>query len=336
MKASAFSWTIGRAGRVTAGAALVVFMMAPGGARAQAPPPPAAPAAAVRPAPPAGAGPADVAEAQQARFQIFVMEAVLQRAVDHGAEIMTRRIQAVMPNMVVLAGIARARGFRLPDYGVFFDVEVPALRRSVAWSFEMLDRPDPMLASALAELRQHVRSVGDVDMRQSLEEALQQVELQMGPLLPPGSAAPVVAGRSAKGSSAASTVSAATTATTAPVVAAPPAPAVVAASPAANAGPAAAAERASLLQNPESAYFGEVRQSLIEAMLDYGAPLDIGDNEWLTVAARDDEDTTRLTPGDVSDIPSLTLRIRGRDLRAFRTGQISRAEAIRRIEVRRY
>ncbi|MDE3155179.1 MAG: hypothetical protein KGN76_08750, partial [Acidobacteriota bacterium] len=97
-----------------------------------------------------------------------------------------------------------------------------------------------------------------------------------------------------------------------------------------------AADRASLLRDPESAYFDEVRKSLVEAMLDYGGPLDIGDDEWLTVAARDDEDPARLTPDDASEIRSLTLRIRGRDLRAFRTGRISRAEAIRRIEVRRY
>ncbi len=301
---------------------LLMIPLAGGGrAYAQAPAPPAA-------APPAPQ--AETAQSQQARYQIFVMEAVLQRAVDHGAEIMTHRIRAVMPNMVVLAGMARARGFRLPDYGVFFDVEVPALRRSIAWSFQMLDRPDPTLASALAELRQHVRSVGDRSMRQSLEEALQQVEQQMGPMLPSEAAAPAVAGRTRPAGSSPSTVSAATTATSSPAMAAttpPPAPSAAAPS---------AGDRAALLQDPESAYLDEVRKSLIEAMLDYGGPLDVGDHEWLTVAARDDEDPTRLAPGDGSDVRSLTLRISGRDLRAFRTGRISRTEAIKRIEVRRY
>src|SRR6185437_13981302 len=96
--------------------------------------------------------------AQPTPYQVFVMEAVLQRAVDHGAETLNQQIHRVMPNMIVLAGMSRARGFRLPDYGVFFDVEVPALRKSIAWSFQMLDRPDPSLTGALDELRQHVQT----------------------------------------------------------------------------------------------------------------------------------------------------------------------------------
>ena len=46
-----------------------------------------------------------------------------------------QRLQASSAaNMVMLAGLARARGFRLDDYGVVFDVEFPSMRRSMVWS----------------------------------------------------------------------------------------------------------------------------------------------------------------------------------------------------------
>jgi hypothetical protein len=43
-------------------------------------------------------------------------------------------------NMVMLAGMARARGFRLDDYGIVFDVEFPSMRRSMVWSMQELER----------------------------------------------------------------------------------------------------------------------------------------------------------------------------------------------------
>ena len=42
--------------------------------------------------------------------------------------------------MVMLAGMERARGFRLDDYGVVFDVEFPSMRRSMVWSLQQLER----------------------------------------------------------------------------------------------------------------------------------------------------------------------------------------------------
>jgi hypothetical protein len=263
---------------------------------------------------PAAAGQAAPASpgATPSPYQIFVMEAVLQRAVDHGAETLSQRIHRVLPNMVVLAGMSRARGFRLPDYGVFFDVEVPALRKSIAWSFQMLGRPDPALTGALDELREHVRSVGDAGMRESLEEALKQIEAEMGTMTAPGG--PMVSAATASGAR----------------------PAAATSRPAAAAAPQAtgsdAAERSALLQDPEGAYREAVRQALVDAMLDYGGPLSLGPDQWLVVAARDDEETMRL-PGEPPESHALTLRIRGRDLHAFHAGQISREEAIKRIEV---
>ena len=145
----------------------------------------------------------------QARYQVFVMEGVLERAVQHGGQLLSRRVQAVMPDMLLLAGAARARGFRLEGYGVFFDVEVPALRRSMAWSFRMLDQNGPGLASAVESLRRHVQTVGDPQARQDLEQALSRLELQVGPLTPrAGSATQSVTAESAGPGPSATVVSA--------------------------------------------------------------------------------------------------------------------------------
>jgi hypothetical protein len=90
------------------------------------------------PARPAG----ELAPAQiQARQQIAAMESALENAVRLGALMLTKRLQASnTDNHVTLAGLARARGFRLDDYGVVFDVEFPSMRRSIVWSIQELEK----------------------------------------------------------------------------------------------------------------------------------------------------------------------------------------------------
>lgn len=77
----------------------------------------------------------------QVRQQIAALENTLENAVRHGALMLNKRLQATnTDNMVILAGLTRARGFRLDDYGVVFDVEFPSMRRSVVWSIQELER----------------------------------------------------------------------------------------------------------------------------------------------------------------------------------------------------
>ncbi len=77
----------------------------------------------------------------QARQQISAFEAALESAVRYGAQMLDQRLQASSAaNMVMLAGMARARGFRLDDYGIVFDVEFPSRRRSMVWSLQELER----------------------------------------------------------------------------------------------------------------------------------------------------------------------------------------------------
>lgn len=77
----------------------------------------------------------------QARQQISGFEAALENAVRQGTLMLDRRLQeSSAANMVMLSGAARARGFRLDDYGIVFDVEFPSMRRSMVWSMQELER----------------------------------------------------------------------------------------------------------------------------------------------------------------------------------------------------
>jgi hypothetical protein len=246
--------------------------------------------------------------ALQARHQISVMESVLEQAVQYGAQMLSDRLRAAgMPDMVLLAGAARARGFRLDGYGVFFDLEVPAVRRSVAWSLRMMDRPDPRLMEALNALRGQVQALTDVRARANLDALIRQVELEVGPLA--GAATPQA------GATRAGTVSAATP-TLDGGVAAPSAPPP--------------------LTDPGDVYTSEVREALIDAMFDHSGSINLGAGEWLTIAARADMDR-RFLNGDPNDMPqTMVLRVRGSDLQAFREGQLSREEAVKRVEVNNF
>ena len=77
----------------------------------------------------------------QARQQIAAFEGALENAVRHGAQMLNQRMQASNADYgVMLAGLTRARGFRLDDYGVLFDVECPSMRRSMVWTMQELGR----------------------------------------------------------------------------------------------------------------------------------------------------------------------------------------------------
>jgi hypothetical protein len=242
------------------------------------------------------------ADLNHSRYQIAQMERALEGAVEHGATITRDRLQAVVPPaQMLISDNARVRGFRLEGYGVFFDVEVPSLQGTLPWSFRTLDQNDLGLESALKALKAHVEKNGDID----LQQALKRVELQVAPMpaLASSMAASVAGARNATGS-------------------------------AASAQDRPAGQRLdSILTDPDEAYRQEVKQALMEAMLDYSGPLSIGPEEWLTIAARGYEERPRLAPAD-SNVRTVVIRARGADLTAFRAAQLSKEEALKRIEVR--
>ena len=121
-------------------------------------------------------------ELLRVRYQIGVMERVLEQAVQHGAQMAGRQLPRLTPNIWLFSGPIRARGFVLAGYGLFFDVEVPALRRSLAWSLQTLEQQGLGIGNALRSLRTHVESLADPPARGALEEALLRIELQVGPV----------------------------------------------------------------------------------------------------------------------------------------------------------
>ena len=234
-------------------------------------------------------------DAQRAQYQLRVLERVLEQAVEHGAQVVALELQAFAPSSVLFAGSTQARGFALDEYGVFFDVQVPTLRRSITWTFRTLSRNGLALGDALAALRQHVQSLGDVGARDALEQALRSLEVQVGPL--PTARA---------GNCWATSVGSGDRTAVSPSPPPPPADDI----------------------DPADVYVAQIRSELANVMLDYSGSLLLAADEWLTVA-------TSGFGGAGSGAAvgaGLMLRVRGRDLAALRSGEISRDEARQRIE----
>jgi hypothetical protein len=87
-----------------------------------------------------------------------------------------------------------------------------------------------------------------------------------------------------------------------------------------------------VLSNPDEAYRTEIKDALMDAMLEHSRGLGIGAAERLTVAARRRDDRTTL--GVDTDARTVVLSVLGSDLAAFLAGQITPADARNRIEVR--
>ena len=263
---------------------------------------------------PARPDPSRQDEQVQMRYNIFVMEGVLERAVAHGADQLRLKVRRVMPDMLLLGGEAQARGFRLDGYGVFFDVAVPGVRQSVAWSLRTMIQDTGMAGAALQQLKAAVeRMTPDAHEKATLMQAIKRLELQVGaPLQGPAAAAPAMV--AAERGEERATVSA--------LNAAPAQP-----------EPSLTPEDAALVADPNAAYEREVISALKNAMLDHSGPIGLGPDEWLTVAAHDNEHRTRLAPGDRYDLLTIVLRVKGSDLAAFRADRITREEARKRVLV---
>lgn len=248
------------------------------------------------------------------RHQIFVMEGALARAVEYGASRLNRELRTVAPEMFLLAGDAQARGVYLEGYGVFFDVAVPMLRQSMMWSLRMmLQQDDASTKNAIAELRRFVQTEPNASARQSLEAAIARLEAQATPL--------VAVNRSASVAAQAGTAAASPFTAAGSVTASEPAP-------------AAPAADAPWLMDTNRVYTEAVQRALVDAMLDFSAPMAIGAEEWLTVAARDNERRDTLAPQDpYEEVVTVLLRIKGADLMDYRARRIDKAEARKRVRV---
>jgi hypothetical protein len=268
----------------------------------------------------------------QLRHQIYVMEGALSRAVEFGAQSLNREIRAFMPEGFVLAGQARARGVYLDGYGVFFDVEVPILRQSMIWSLKtMLDQDSAGLQKALADLRQIAKSTPDTAARQAAERAISRIELQLAPMgvqgapLNPFAAAIQNAQQQSQQVPAQSGLATSVAQTTG-VQGAPPMVDV----------PQEPTRDLPIdkpwMRDPNRAYTEAVQRAIVDAMIDYSAPMTVGPDEYLTVAARDNYQRDSLAPPDpFEEVETILLRIKGSDLSEYRAGKIDRDEARKRV-----
>src|SRR5688572_12472832 len=115
----------------------------------------------------------------RARQRISMMEGTLERAVLNGADNLVRQVERVMPDGAMLTGAPQVRGFRLEGYGVFFDVEVPALRLSIAWMVRSMQVESQMASRVVNDLRRTVSTVSGGD-RARIEQLLRQLEAMLG------------------------------------------------------------------------------------------------------------------------------------------------------------
>lgn len=244
---------------------------------------------------------------QDQRYQIGIVERVLEQAVEHGVARTRNRMQSVVPPPdMQLSSNARVRGFRQEGYGVFFDVEVPDFDYS--WTFRLLDQSGLGLNSALQELRELVAKTRDPNA----EQALKRIELQVVPAPVLGLTSLASSGAPASPTLAGQVTGSAASVSNDAVAGAAPDP---------------------ILDDPAQVYRAEIRTALIDAMLQFSRGLNLGPSEWLHVAARRSDDRTRLAPVNTDDA-TLHIRVRGADLTAFLGGQITREEAVERVEVK--
>ena len=261
----------------------------------------------------------DGPEALRARQKIFMMEGVLERAVQLGVNNLRRRVGAVIPDDTLLqGGVPVVRGFRLEGYGLFFDVEVPALRRSIAWSLRTMNQTGMALAQDLAQMRAILQSIADPNVRADFDRTLLRIQRQMGPV-------PQMADGGASLGQVATAPMTPQPANGQPTV---DQPAVGEAVP----GIVAPNVDSQLLNDPGGAYTQEVQAVLLDAIVENSGPLALDDDEWLTIAARDNAPSNPLMTVD-PDVRTLVLRVTGGALNAFHAGRLTGEQLRSRVQV---
>ena len=252
-------------------------------------------------------------EKVQRIYHIRQIEGMLTNAVKAGAASLANQLKLSEPNSLFVTGTARTRGFELEGYGVFFDVDVPTMMQSVLWSTQVLQQQQyvDLLRRRLSDptLDDKARRMADFELRR-VQRAMANGQIVQVPVVSPG-AVGAVPQPAAQGTVVAQTTDV------------PPAPAT------ADVAPVAPPPDP---RSPDELYTEAIKGALIDAMLSYGNALQLGDNEWLTIAARA---TSQGPAGQgLDDSSSILIRIQGSDLSAFLKGKMSREEVMKKIEIK--
>ena len=86
------------------------------------------------------------------------------------------------------------------------------------------------------------------------------------------------------------------------------------------------------LPDPDRLYSEAVKSALVEAMLGYSVQMDLGADEWLTVAARASEGPVPSQAG-LSELITIVLRVKGSDLSIYHADPTKRDEIRQRVKV---
>jgi hypothetical protein len=237
-------------------------------------------------------------DAEKRRGQIRMLEGVFAQAVRNGASEVAAKLRKLEPAGMMMQfylGTPRARGFILEGYGVFFDIEIPALNQSMVWSVLTIQR-DRQVLTALDALSAALSTMPAGPTRQQAQQAFQQVAQTVGPPQRTEPSQPVQGAVTA-----------------------------------ANAAPGVTTVALGTpLYDPLADYTEAVKNALVDAMLDHSLRVELGPEEWLTVAARESEGP--LPPGGISEAVTIVLRVQGTDLATYQADRTKRDEI--RLKVR--
>jgi hypothetical protein len=92
--------------------------------------------------------------------KIFIMEGTLTSSVRLAAKQVSNEVKSLHPTATLFTGEARAKGFTLDGYGVFFFVEIPALDLSVMLTVENFEREAQRRLDAQVTSRPQPQPVG--------------------------------------------------------------------------------------------------------------------------------------------------------------------------------
>ncbi len=98
--------------------------------------------------------------------------------------------------------------------------------------------------------------------------------------------------------------------------------------------PATSVDALQAVMDTGQKYRNEVKLALAEAMLDFSKNLELGPDEWLSVAARGSEGA--LTPGEIFQLNTVVLRVKGSDLVDYLAGRLTKEEARAKVELRQF
>ena len=192
-----------------------------------------------------GRAPGRTTVSDRSRLQVTIMEDAFQRAVENTH---SRQLEEIMPAMFSFDANPRARGFRIEGYGVFFDVDLPPIPRSVEWTLRALDT-GAMMTPEIQQLKVLLPSITDPAVRRRIEPLVKTLETKAAagpPTLRPDKDGNI-------------------TVTQKPV----------------------ADTKGGAPSDPFRGYVTDLTQALVQVMLDYGSTIQLAPSDWLTVAARE-------------------------------------------------